>query len=78
MLRFARIIIPGAAHHVTRRGKNKADVFFVDDDRRAYLELPHRREALASPVRNRSWLSPVSRRTMLRNAALASSVVVAV
>jgi hypothetical protein len=32
-------------------------------------------EALASFVRNSSWVSPLSRRTLLRNAALASSVV---
>ena len=41
MPRVARIIIPGAAHHVTQRGNNKANVFFVDDDRHVYLELLH-------------------------------------
>ena len=39
MLRVARIVVAGAAHHVTQRGNNKQDVFFVDDDRRVYLEL---------------------------------------
>jgi putative transposase len=39
MPRTARIVIPGAAHHVTQRGNNGQDVFFVDSDRRAYLEL---------------------------------------
>ena len=39
MPRVARIVVPGFAHHVTQRGSNRADVFFVDDDRRVYLEL---------------------------------------
>jgi putative transposase len=39
MPRFARIVVAGVAHHVTQRGNNKQDVFFVDDDRRVYLEL---------------------------------------
>ena len=39
MPRVARIVVPGATHHVTQRGNNKQDVFFVDDDRRVYLEL---------------------------------------
>jgi putative transposase len=37
MPRIARIVVPGCAHHVTQRGNNKQDVFFVDEDRRAYL-----------------------------------------
>ncbi len=41
MARVARIIVPDAAHHVTQRGNNKQDVFFVDDDRHVYLELLH-------------------------------------
>ena len=39
MPRVARIVIPGLAHHVTQRGNNRQDVFFVDDDRRVYLTL---------------------------------------
>jgi len=39
MSRAARIIIPGCPHHVTQRGNNRQDVFFVDDDRRFYLGL---------------------------------------
>ena len=39
MPRLARIVIPGCAHHVTQRGNNRQDVFFVDDDRRLYLRL---------------------------------------
>ncbi|HVP11730.1 MAG TPA: transposase [Phycisphaerae bacterium] len=39
MPRVARIVIPGVPHHVTQRGNNRQDVFFVDDDRRAYLDL---------------------------------------
>ena len=37
MPRVARIVVPHYAHHVTQRGNNRQDVFFVDDDRRAYL-----------------------------------------
>ena len=29
----------GRAHHITQRGNNRQDVFFVDEDRRVYLEL---------------------------------------
>jgi putative transposase len=39
MPRVARIVLPGLPHHVTQRGNNRQDVFFVDDDRRVYLEL---------------------------------------
>ncbi len=39
MHRVARIVITGCPHHVTQRGNNRQDVFFVDDDRRAYLEI---------------------------------------
>ena len=31
--------MPGPSHHVTRRGSNRQDVFFVDDDRHVYLGL---------------------------------------
>jgi len=37
MVREARIVVPGVAHHVTQRGNNRQDVFFVDADRRVYL-----------------------------------------
>jgi putative transposase len=39
MPRLARIVLPGVPHHVTQRGNNRQDVFFVDDDRRVYLDL---------------------------------------
>jgi len=39
MPRTARVVIPGCAHHITQRGNNKQDVFFVDDDRQLYLQL---------------------------------------
>jgi REP element-mobilizing transposase RayT len=32
MLRTARIAIPDILHHITQRGNNRQDVFFVDDD----------------------------------------------
>lgn len=40
MARLARIVVPGKPHHVTRRGNRRLDVFFGDDDYRAYLDLP--------------------------------------
>ena len=39
MPRIGRIVIPGCPHHITQRGNNRQDVFFVDEDRRVYLEL---------------------------------------
>ena len=39
MPRVRRIVIPGVPHHITQRGNNKQDVFFVDDDRHVYLAL---------------------------------------
>lgn len=38
MPRQARIVIPKFPHHVTQRGNNRQDIFFVDEDRRFYLE----------------------------------------
>jgi len=39
MPRVGRIVIPGCPHHITQRGNNRQDVFFVDDDRIRYLEI---------------------------------------
>lgn len=39
MPRTARIAIVDVPHHITQRGNNRQDVFFVDDDRRVYLSL---------------------------------------
>ena len=39
MSRVARVVVPGFPHHVTQRGNRGADVFEVDDDRRAYLRF---------------------------------------
>ena len=39
MPRLARIVIPGASHHVTQRGNNQQAVFRDDGDRVKYLEL---------------------------------------
>jgi putative transposase len=39
MPRIARIVIPDVLYHVTQRGNNRQDVFFTDDDRRAYLDV---------------------------------------
>ena len=45
MPRVARIVIPGRPHHVTQRGNNRQDVFFVDDNREAYLAILGRQAA---------------------------------
>jgi putative transposase len=39
MPRSSRVVIAGCAHHVTQRGNNRQDVFFVDDDRRLFLAV---------------------------------------
>ena len=39
MPRIARTVVPGCPHHITQRGNNRQDVFFVDDDRQVYLQL---------------------------------------
>lgn len=39
MARLARLVVPGLAHHVTQRGNRREQVFFDEDDYRAYLEL---------------------------------------
>jgi putative transposase len=39
MPRHSRIVIPGLPQHLTQRGNNRQDVFFVDADRVKYLEL---------------------------------------
>ena len=39
MLRVARIVVPDFPHHITQRGNNRRDIFFLDDDRLVYLNL---------------------------------------
>ncbi len=39
MPRLARAIAVGCAHHITQRGNNRQDVFFVDQDREVYLRI---------------------------------------
>ena len=39
MPRNARIVIPDITHHITQRGNNRQDVFFVDDDKEKFLHL---------------------------------------
>jgi putative transposase len=39
MPRIARIVIPGLPHHITQRGNNRQDVFFVKDDYLTYLSI---------------------------------------
>jgi putative transposase len=37
MPRIERVVFPGLPHHVTQRGNRQTNIFFSDDDRRAYL-----------------------------------------
>jgi putative transposase len=39
MARVARTVIKGIPYHITQRGNNKQDIFFVDDDRKVYLDI---------------------------------------
>lgn len=39
MGRFARVVVPDCAHHVTQRGNARRDVFFTPQDRQVYLGL---------------------------------------
>ena len=39
MARIARVVLPGAAHHVTQRGVRSMAIFESDADRREYLRL---------------------------------------
>ena len=38
MPRLARTVVTGYGHHITQRGNNRQDVFFVDEDRQVYLD----------------------------------------
>jgi putative transposase len=50
MPRLARIVLPGAAHHLIQRGNRRQAVFFLAEDRQAYLK----------------WLADASQRWRLR------------
>ena len=39
MARFARVVVAGAAHHVTQRGKGRQFLLASDSERRVYLDL---------------------------------------
>lgn len=39
MARFARLVVPDVAHHVTQRGNRRQPVFFSDEDYAAYRDL---------------------------------------
>ena len=39
MPRIARTVILDCPHHITQRGNNRQDVFFIDDDRHVYLTI---------------------------------------
>jgi putative transposase len=34
---MARIVMPDVPHHITQRGNNRQNVFFIDDDKKAFL-----------------------------------------
>ena len=38
MARLARVVVPGCPHHIIQRGNRRQEVFFNDDDRKAYLD----------------------------------------
>ena len=38
MPRIARTVATGYPHHITQRGNNRQDVFFINDDRQVYLD----------------------------------------
>ena len=39
MARFARVVVPGIAHHVPQRGVRRMQTFFNDEDYQIYLDL---------------------------------------
>ena len=39
MPRKARLVIPKLPYHITQRGNNRQDIFFVDGDKRAYMAI---------------------------------------
>ena len=39
MARYARVVVPGAPHHVTQRGNRRQQTFFRDADYLAYLQI---------------------------------------
>ncbi len=39
MARFARVVVPGFAHHITQRGNRRQQTFFCQDDYAAYKSL---------------------------------------
>ncbi|MGQ9652265.1 MAG: hypothetical protein ACUVXJ_19405, partial [Phycisphaerae bacterium] len=58
MPRVARIVVPGWPRHVTQRGNNRRDVFFVDDDRRTRLKFL-KEQSICGPASRGglSWLA---------------------
>jgi putative transposase len=38
MARIARVVVAGLPHHLTQRGNRRQQVFFSDEDKRAYLQ----------------------------------------
>jgi len=41
---MARIVAPGEPHHISQRGNNRQDVFFVDDDRETLVSAEDQEE----------------------------------
>jgi len=42
----------GSPHHITQRGNNRQDVFFVDDDRRVYLDILAEEDRILGDIRD--------------------------
>ena len=60
MPRAARAVIPGCAHHVTQRGNNRQDVFFVDDDRRGKKDGGGKGDRLLFPLASGTALADLA------------------
>jgi putative transposase len=52
MARIARVVVPDLPHHVVQRGNRRQEVFFSDDDRKAYLDYL---KVYAKPAGIRIW-----------------------
>ena len=59
MPRVARIVLEGQPHHITQRGNNRQDVFFVDGDECNAMRLATHR---GRPLATDSFVSKLERR----------------
>ena len=54
MVRLARAVFPGIAHHVTQRGNGRQQTFFEDSDYAFYRDLLRQYCAVAANGQNAS------------------------